>query len=1702
MRRIDTAIDGRYHITEQIGEGGMSIVFQATDKISHQNVVLKFMKEKVTSSHIEDIIRFKREIEIVTKFNHPNIIKIYGSGEFENRPYIAMELLVGNNLADLLHGGIQFDFSETAVIVKQITEALIYVHHHGIIHRDLKPSNIFVYQEEGQAKVKLLDFGIAQVMELGAIKGEKEVIGTFGYMSPEATGILDNRIDERSDLYSLGVVFYHLLTGMLPFKGNHVNQIIHQQVALTPPRPCKINDKIPAVFDAIVVKLLQKDPDLRYQSAGGLWADLERYRNGELRFEIGAKDQKIKLTYQTRLIGRETELAAIKELINRTKSGHGNICLIAGEAGIGKSRIVEEIKSLVYEKNELFISGRCINCQNKTPYQPFKDAIDDYLSKLERWENETKYEEVDRLKNRWVDLGEIIIRLNSRLEKYIGVPKMLPPLEAERENQRFLMVLADFFCSLASPGTICVLFLDDLQWADEGSLNLLEELLRKVDNSNLLILGTYRDHEIAQEHGLERLKLESKELGTALTEIKLDPFNRGQLNKLIACLLNEKEERACNLTGYIFDKSGGNPFFAINIFRELIENKAISWKEGYWEEDWEVLSKWPVSSTMLNIILKRTENLTPEQNELLCKGAVIGREFAIELLYPLTDFSQATVVTLIDEFIAKQLLERSSNRGKVMFVHDQIRDAFYQQLTETERRQIHLQIAGAIEKMNGNLDEVIFDLAHHYAEGGDREKMLQFMLPAADKAKKSYANEAAIKYYKTAIDILESKDWRNSEWFQAKENLAEVCLTIGKFEEAVTISKQLLPLATGALAKARIYKKMGVAFFKKGDWVQCEDSLARGLELLGVKIPRNNIEVAVSFITELTKHLISGSLPKLFYRKKQMAVKDEDKEIMSIYITLNWMYILSDVGKLPCNVLRMLNISEQRIGKSIELGLSMVSYAGACMAIPLFNRAFQYHKKALNIRKELDDEWGTAQSLQLLGFNCFWSGNNKAGIKHLEQAETIFQKLGDMWELGITYDGLGYNYFCNSDYHLSIKAMNQYLVISRKLKNSYGIASSLCTLSGNYIEKGDFRKAQDLLTEAKKISKENSIWLKFCYSLFNMGYLELERNHYDNAIESLEQAKKVYQANNLLKPYTVNLFYYLADARIKKFKEQNANIHTQNSKTEIKQIFRYCREAIKETRPWPNHYGGALRATANCYRIAGRNNKAERYFLKSIAHDQKINRKYELAKDHFEYGNFLESLKRFLEAKEHWQRAHAIFKSIGAAGYTQKTAILLDCSQNEVIFFDELTAKDRLKIERRMNTVLTTSNYINSILDIDELLARIMEIYIESIGAEKGILFLYPENGGNLEIAVSKNLSNQEIQNKLVFSNSIVNKVAHEKTPLILSDASSDQVMKVQWSVIINKIRSVICAPIMNKGAILGVIYLENNQVSSLFSEEDLEVLTLISNQAGISIENARLYGKLKLYSQEVERSRDQITQWNQTLEKRVAERTEQLETANRELKEYAAAVEELSVMRERNRIAREVHDTIGQTLSILANLLQSNISNISSWKTNPEKIENNLVEANRIVKQGLIELRWSVSELMHDKVDLKKFIATLERLFKEYHTLGMKVDFSFDELNAALSPRYFNVLYRICQEALTNSLKHGKATEVNIILRLTNRKLKLFIFDNGIGCDHLDLSKGFGLMGMKQRIEELKGKAVFGSNGEQGFNVNVEIPLEDVEIE
>lgn len=613
-------IINRYIINELIGEGGMSQVYSAIDVETDNKVAVKLMKKIVTSNYLEDHIRFKREIEIVSSFVHSNIARVYNSGDFDNKLFIIMEFLEGNNLSDLLNRGFKFGIEETLKIIKQLLETLIYVHGKGVIHRDLKPANIMLNEKGTGFEIKLLDFGLAHIMDLWEIKDISVIAGTFGYMSPESAGILKRSIDERCDLYSVGVILYHMLTGELPYKGKDIGSILHQQAATMPIPPSNINKNIPESLNGVVIKLLMKDPDSRYQSARGVLYDIERILDNDKEFIPGEKDQKEKITYQTTIIAREEEIKKIEELYENACLGKGSICFVSGEAGVGKSRLSEEIREFVFKKRGLFIDGKCLNYENKTPYQPFHDALEVYICGLEKIDDVMRGKTVLKLTETLGELGEVLVRLNPSIKKIIGEQKQLLTLDSDKENQRFLMVLSKFFCNIIEKGSACVIYLDDLHWSDEGSIHLLYEIIKKIRKSNLLIIGTFRSNEINQDHVLSLLLDEIKENKYSFEEIKLNPFSIDETKKLLTNLLGQEDKKLSELSEVVFKKSEGNPLFSINILRELIEQQAVIWRAGHWEEDWVKINNIPVSESMVDVILRRLEGLDVKLREFLCKA--------------------------------------------------------------------------------------------------------------------------------------------------------------------------------------------------------------------------------------------------------------------------------------------------------------------------------------------------------------------------------------------------------------------------------------------------------------------------------------------------------------------------------------------------------------------------------------------------------------------------------------------------------------------------------------------------------------------------------------------------------------------------------------------------------------------------------------------------------------------------------------------------------------------------------------------------------------------------------------------------------------------------------------------------------------------------------------------------------------------------
>jgi transcriptional regulator with GAF, ATPase, and Fis domain/tRNA A-37 threonylcarbamoyl transferase component Bud32 len=1460
-------IHDRYEIIRQIDEGGISKVYLGFDHVSRKEVVVRTLKKEILSNHIEDIIRFRNEAAILSRLDHPHIVKIYEAFEHEGQHYIVMEYILGESLYKILKSGKRVAEDDIIGILIQACAALDYIHRQHIVHRDLKPGNIMVCKDKKDGySIKVIDFGLASFKEFAAIKDEQEIAGTFCYMSPEHFRVINRNVDERSDLYSLGIILYQLLTGVLPFEGKSTGSIIHQQIAMSPQPPSQHNETVCGTLEKIVLKLLEKEPDRRYQSARGLRRDLEKYQKGEREFPLAMNDKQVRLLFTTGLISRQEELKDLTALYDNALKDRGSVCFIAGEAGKGKTRLAEELRSYVYREGGVFIDGKCFSGKNKTPYGPFKDALNIYVKKYGDYPEDKKQEIKNKLQQSIGGLCGIMVQLNPALAVIFDKSPELVKLEAEREKKRFLMVAAQFFLALSRIEKGLVLFIDDLQWVDEGSMDLLFEISHELSRYPLFVIGTYRNDEIESGHRVNVFKQEAENKQYPYSEMYLDAFDRDMVDTFVGLLLNTKNENIENITEVIYQKSKGNPFFALEILKQFVDDKVVYLKEDVWEIDKEKLAHIEIASTIVDIVMKRISWLSEEEVKVLSYAAVIGRKFDIAILFRLLEYEAAKIISIVDRAIQLQFLEEDpQEKGKVLFVHDRIKEAFYKKCGDKERILLHRKIGEALEQMNqGTTDNVIFDLAYHYIEGNDDEKILEYGYPAGMQAKKNHASEEALSYLLEAIKIWEKRgDKYKEKWQECIEAIGEIYMVMGRNEDAISTFNILLQLKKKRLERASVYKKISQTYFNISDYKNCEKYGAIGLKELKERLPVEKKSIFLGIIKELCIHLVLSILPVIFFKVKKTSYENKYKLIIWFYYSLGWTYILNDITKFIRTILRMFNISRMKLYASKELGLSMAAYASLLMAIPLFKLSVKWHQKALQLRKQIHDVWGTGESLQFMGVCYLWKGDYKKSITCFNESIMTLKKTGDIKEIELALTNLALDYNYLSDYKGQVKIENSVKEYSNKLNDIYGLTESFQRQGILHLEQGSYNEAEKLLIKTAKLNKAKNFMMPLCEVNIYLGVLAYENNDFKKAYTYLEEAKLLYEKNNFMKQYVVLLFSHLTELYIRDFLQKSGNITTEERKKYMRKIGTSVKEALKMIKPWPTHYGGALRAAAKYYMLAGKNKASKKLFLKSIEHCRKIERKYELGKSHYEYGKFLKQTGREEQAKESLESAYIIFKEIGSQVYKKRIVALLGIEEEGEK--EGIASIQRLKSQERLDSIIQVSRTISSILNLELLLENIISLAMEITGAQRGYLFIKEKDKDELVLKIKKCIADEkegfiQVEKQEQYSKNIVDTVFHSGEVVLSRNAEKDRDYAKYESVVHYGLKSVLCVPIKHKNVTIGVCYVDNPLSAAVFSSDDIEILEAMMAQAAISIENARLYEKMKMMKDKAESEVEKFT--------------------------------------------------------------------------------------------------------------------------------------------------------------------------------------------------------------------------------------------------
>jgi tetratricopeptide (TPR) repeat protein len=794
----------RYRLDSEIGRGGMGIVYRATDLELHREVAVKVLPTATSSGEARQ--RLLREARAAAALNHPHIISVHDVGEANGTPFFVMELVQGPSLAKARPA----ELSRVVDIACQLCAALEHAHANSIVHRDLKPDNVLLSASSPNGSVKLADLGLALPADAARISRAGLIVGTAAYMAPEQA--LGQPVDGRTDLYALGVLLYEMATGRVPFIGDDPLSVVSQHVHASVVPPRVLRPDLPRAFEAVILRLLAKDPAQRFATAAETASALrdslttEEITTDE---EAAASVAILDALSRGRLVGRAAELAEAIELWHRAREGHGHAVLFSGEPGAGKTRLAREVTIHASVDGAVVLSGGCYEYEATTPYLPFVEAF-------RRLVREEKDDNV--LRARLGDTAPQIAKLAPEIQTRLGPFPERAELPPHEERLLFFDAVVKVFVNLAGPKGL-LFYADDLHWADRGTLWLLGHLLRQLREERVLILGAYRETELDRAHPLAK-SLVDWNRERLVTRLALKRFDAAETSTQLGALLGESVSG--DFTDAVFRETEGNPFFVEEVLKALIEKGSVRRESGRWQRcDVDQLV---IPQSMKEAIGSRLDRVSQEANEVLRAGAVLGKTFTFAELQSASGAqSEDALLDALDEAVGAQLI--TANRSdSFTFTHDKIREVLYEELNPIRRRRLHRQAAEGLERSRTPTSHCAVEkLAHHYIQAADYESGLKYAKQAAAGAERVSAFDEAIVAFERARDCAEALDLVE-EQLAMEEEIGKVYLLQGEMIAAGEHFERALALTTDPLVRARLQCQAASSLVTLGD--------QRGLDLL------------------------------------------------------------------------------------------------------------------------------------------------------------------------------------------------------------------------------------------------------------------------------------------------------------------------------------------------------------------------------------------------------------------------------------------------------------------------------------------------------------------------------------------------------------------------------------------------------------------------------------------------------------------------------------------------------------------------------------------------------------------------------------------------------------------------------------------------------------------------------------------------------
>lgn len=1503
---MQTQEQSSFTIRQTLSEGQSTMVLRATRDSDDRSVILKALRGPHPSP--AQIAQLHREFELTVRMGGAGVVKALGMTTHEDLPAIVLEDLGARSL-DGIFRQTKAPLDTFLLLAIKIAEALGELHKRRIIHKDLGPSNIIWNANTGE--LKLIDLGIASTLsrETTEAVSANVLSGTLPYLAPEQTGRMNRVVDYRTDFYALGATFYQLLTGRPPFTSEDPLALIHAHIALPPTPPHALDPTIPLVLSEIVLQLLAKNAEDRYQSAAGLLADLEDCRaqleqHGTIKpFVLGLNDFAERLQIPQALYGREQEVAALLDAFERVANGTLELALIRGYSGIGKTSLVREVQKPIVARRGHFLSGKFEQLRRDIPYAALSHALRDFLRQIladtepvvARWR--------ERLTQAIRPNAAVLVELLPELTLLLGPQPPVAELPTAEAEIRLHRTVQQLLGALAKPEHPLVLFLDDLQWADRPSIHLVEALATNPDATHLLIVGAYRDNEVDEGHPVSVAVREIKKT-TPVHAIELGPLADQDVRALLADALHHSPEEIAPLAEICAKKTGGNPFFLRRFLQQLGEEGLVRFDQGErrWRWDLDELDARDITDNVVELMAAKIRRLEGEGQPHLPLAACIGSRFTLSTLALL---SQTPPGPLLDELRDAQqegLLVGDTTAGEragdgngeeipFRFAHDRVQQAAYSLVPEDRRRQIHLTLGRHLSKerqeQEEERDEGLFTIVNHLDEGAtlitdraERDHLAELNLEVARKAKKSAAYTPALRYCDAGLDMLGPWEGPHSAWRRRYEPAyalhllaAELAFLTGDYErmdaliEAISGASRS-PLEAIAALEIRINAKNA-----QHDLVGAVETALAGLSLLGVQLPRDpgpeQIGAGLGTTMGALEDYELHALPEL------TATSDPKiRTIMRLLVAAMAPAYFANPTLLPL-------LAFELVRRSLQDGLAPESsYGFAVLAVVLGSAdmlapAYAIGKMAPRMGERFDNDLYANMAVHIFNTHArFWKEPYRASLAPLRQVHQVALELGDL-----KYAAFSIFMYCalslysgrplselDEEFHAASLAIERAKQKTSMLTHNIG-RQTLLNLTGQAkhptMLAGPVYDEEQMLPVHLEANDRTNIFVLYLNKTI-LAYL-----FRDLDLARQMAAKAAAYPDSSASTVYIPVFVFWSTLSMLATAEQREG-------QERDELVAHAREQRTKLERWAdfgpaNHSHMLHLVDAELARIEGDKIDA------MMAYDRAI----EVAHDHAFLGD--EALAQELAGRFHLAEGHRsvarayiteaayTYRRWGADAKVQQLSDELGELMPRLVSVALTTTTMRSTDELDLETVMRAAQAISSEIVLDRLLDKIMRIAIENAGAQRGALVLQGDEGPRVE--AEADVSGQTQQQQIAVGRSIplgeydgispgiVSYVLRSGEPVVLSDAAREGAFVRDPYVQRQQPRSVLCAPIASRGTAGGALYLENNLAPGTFTQEHLRVLSLLSSQAMISIENTKLYNEL---------------------EKKVAERTTQLERSNR----------------------------------------------------------------------------------------------------------------------------------------------------------------------------------------------------------------------------